>query len=244
MSNESAGLPRYQVISEELREIAVRLPPHAVLPSEHVLMERFGVSRGTVRQALDWVERQGVVYRRKGKGTFVAPPRIRRMTGSVPSFTEDISRRGARLARRVRVFRAVGADPGVAAQLGLEAGTDVWEVDRLFLADDDPLAVITSFLPTRLAPTLSRSDVESSLYEALEQSFGARPVWARDEYVAVKATGRQGRELGVPVGEPLLLSRRVGYTASMEEIEFSESLIRADRFALTIEWLPERPEAH
>ena len=244
MASVSVGLPRYQVISEELRELAGHLPPHTVLPSEHALMERFGVSRGTVRQALDWVERQGVVYRRKGKGTFVAPPRIRRMTASVPSFTEDISRRGGRLVRRVRAFRAISADSSVAAQLGLQAGTEVWEIDRLFLADDEPLAVITSFLPTRLAPTLSRSDVESSLYEALEQAFGARPVWARDEYVAVKASGRQARELDVPVGEPLLLSRRVGYTVSMEEIEFSESLIRADRFALTIEWLPEGPQVH
>lgn len=239
MPRQKPRTPLYQRVADDLLGAVREGSPHDLLPSEPELTRHYGVSRGTVKQALDLLEQHGLIYRRQGKGTFIAEPRILRAGPHVPSFSEDIRTRGhVPRIRVVEVDRSTLGDRQAAA-LGLAAGVGCWKVRRLFLADDEPLALVTSYIRADLVPELNGLDVEQSLYASLERRYGARPSWARDTYTAVKARGRTARLLQVDDGDPLLYSERTAYLADLTPIEYVESLIRGDRFTVSVSWMPE-----
>lgn len=244
MARQKQRIPLYQQVADDLLALVREGQAHDLLPSEPELTQRYGVSRGTVKQALDLLEQHGLIYRQQGKGTFVAEPRILRSGPHVPSFSEDIRRRGQ--VPRVRVVRVdrVALGPRPAAALGLEADAMGWKARRLFLADEQPLALVTSFVRADLVPELTAPDVEQSLYASLQRRYRARPRWARDTYTAVRAHGRTARLLEVAEGEPLLYSERIAYLADLTPLEYVQSLIRGDRFTLSMAWMPEQADAH
>jgi len=216
--------------------------PHDLLPSEPNLAKRYGVSRGTVKQALDLLEQRGLIYRHQGKGTFIAEPRILRSGLNVPSFSEDIRARGQTPSVRVIMVERSELEARQAAALGLCEGFECWKARRLFLADNEPLALVTSYVRADIVPELTVPDVEESLYSSLERRYRARPRWARDTYTAVKARGRTARFLEVSEGEPIVYSERTGFLSDLTPIEYVESLIRGDRFTVSVSWMPEPTE--
>jgi GntR family transcriptional regulator len=219
-------------------EIIRRLPAHSLLPSETELVRQYGVSRGTVKQALDQLEHQSFIYRKHGKGTFVAEPRILRHSRTVPSFSEDIRRRGH--TPSIRLVSLTQAEPGprVCAALSIEASDRVWKVRRIFLSDRVPLALVASYLPAARIENLTPVDVEYGLYAALERRYNLRPTWASDSYTAVRAGGEVAGMLSVREGDPIIYSERVAYLRDMRVIEYVESHIRGDRFTVLVDWLP------
>lgn len=239
MPTRKQRVPLYQQVADDLLIQVRRGAAHDLLPSEPELTRRYGVSRGTVKQALDTLEQHGLIYRRQGKGTFIAEARILRAGTHVPSFSEDIRARGQ--VPQVRVVEVGRATLGTrqAAALGRDPGTTCWKVRRLFLADDEPLALVTSYVRADLVPELTVPDVEQSLYASLERRYKARPRWAQDTYTAVRARGRTARLLEVAEGEPILYSERTAYLTDLTPIEYVESLIRGDRFTVSVSWMPE-----
>ena len=239
MATQKQRTPLYQRVADDLLVLVREGSAHKLLPSEPELTRRYGVSRGTIKQALDLLEQHGLIYRRQGKGTFIAEPRILRAGPHVPSFSEDIRTRGQ--VPRVRVVEVERATLGArqASALGLPIGSDCWKVRRLFVADNEPLALVTSYVRADLVPELTVPDVEHSLYASLERRYRARPRWARDTYTAVKARGRTARLLEINEGEPILYSERTAFLSDLTPIEYVESLIRGDRFTVSVSWMPD-----
>lgn len=230
--------PLYRRISEDLL-IAIREnKPHKKLPSEYELTRKYNVSRGTVKQAFDELEQHGLLYRLQGKGSFVAETRVVRESRQLHNYREDIRRQGYIPRAKVLTLERIAPDKKIRTLLGTPASTVSWRIVRLFFADDDPFALATSFIRTDLVPELTTSDVEISMYAALQRRYDRRPVWAKETYNAVTARGDTAATLTVAMGAPLLYSERVGYLRDMTPIEYSESFVRGDKFTVVIDWLP------
>lgn len=231
-------VPLYVRVASDVLQAAQGMPPHSLLPSEPELVKKYGVSRGTVKQALDQLEHQGVVYRRQGKGTFVAEPKILRHSHTVPSFSDDIRRRG--LVPSIKSLSLARERPSqrICAALSIDPATEVWKVKRIFLANGKPLALVTSYLPASEVESLTAVDVEYSLYRSLERRYGWRPAWASDSYTAVLAAGEVVERLSVKKGDPIIYSERVAYLADMRPVEYVESYINGARFTIFVDWMP------
>ena len=237
------SLPLYLRIASDLLAIIKNAEPHALLPSEPELVKKYGVSRGTVKQALDELEHQSFIYRKHGKGTYVAEPRILRHSRTVPSFSEDIRQRGHQPSIKLVSLEKETPSSRICTALSLEQTSLVWKVKRVFLSDRVPLALVSSYLPVASVPNLASVDVEYSLYAALERRYNLRPTWASDSYTAVRAQGEVVEQLAVNAGDPVIYSERVAYLRDMRVVEYVESYIRGDRFAVLLDWMPENSDS-
>ena len=241
MLDRASSVPLYRQLKELLVAQIGALPAHARIPSEPELTRRLGVSRATVQQAVAELVREGLLYRVRGKGTFVSPPRILRSFSHLPSYSEDIRRRGLEPGVRELAITKEAAPPKVAAALQLSPGADVWRVHRVQTANGDPVARVISYLPVRALPVLREEEVARSLYRTIETHLGSRPAWAHDTYRAENAGPETARLLGVPVGAALLVSERVAYLPDDRPIEYVLSYIRGDRFEIHVE-INHKPE--
>jgi GntR family transcriptional regulator len=227
-------VPRYHQLKEIIREQIVGgdLKPGDVIPSERELSERYGVSRMTARQSIVELTNEGLLYRRQGKGTFVAWPKIAQQLTALTGFTEDIRARGQRPGTRVLEVGMVPVDGAAALRLQVPTGQRVVRIYRARLADDEPLALEQSLISFFGCEKLLDVDlVGTSLYGLLESQFGLPPIEADQELEAGLATTEHAGLLGIAVGSPVLLLRRTTYTERRQPIEYAESVYRGDKYA-------------
>ena len=228
-------VPRYIQIEEELRGIiaAQELEPYQQVPSEAELCKRFDVSRMTARKALDRLVGDGVLFRRPGKGTFVAPPKIAHGPSQQLSFSAAMRALGLRHSTRVLAAGMVPAPSNIALALNLPLGSPAVFVRRLRLVENTPAAIHMAYLPPRFAPLLD-TDLTGSLYD-LMAALGARVEQARDTVEAVAASREDAVVLKVPAGSPLIFIQGVAYSASLEPLRYSEALYRGNRFRFGVD---------
>jgi GntR family transcriptional regulator len=231
---DSAGhAPLYLQLQKQLREAIQKqvLSPNDALPAERDLAEDLGVSRITVRKALDGLVGEGLLTRRQGAGTFVAA-RVEKSFSKLSSFTEDMISRG-RVPRSTWLSRATGqVTPEESLTLGLSPGAPVYRFNRIRYADDAPMALEYSTVP---AFCMSSPDaVEASLYEALEKS-GHRPARALQRLRAVLFTPEQADLLGVAPRDPGLLIERRGFLRDGRVVEVTQSYYRGDAYDFVAE---------
>ncbi|HEY8497912.1 MAG TPA: GntR family transcriptional regulator [Limnochordales bacterium] len=236
-------IPLYHRIHDQLRDDIESgvLRPGDRIPTEAELSARFGVSRTTVKQAIQQLVHAGLVYRIQGKGTFVGQPRIPRRLVGLISFHEEMRQRGFTPSTELLESAVVPAARHVARALGLEPGAPVLRLVRRRLADGAPIALQTHYLPGEMGELADDPQVATgSLYEAMERRFGQRPTVGREEYTAVVVSGDDARRLGVPDHSPALAVRRYASLADGRPVEYTESLLRADRYTLHVELKGER----
>jgi GntR family transcriptional regulator len=230
--------PAYTRIRSDLLSLieSGRLVPGSLLPSETQLAERYGVTRMTVRHAINGLVRDGFVVRQQGRGTFVLPRRLHdRRLQRLTSFTEDMAAEGCEVVTRVLVQEDIPAPPDIAAQLGLNKGAHVISLARLRLADGGPVALQHSWIPYGLCPSLAREPLlDGSLYKSLDHRYGIVPRRAEQRITAVSATKEQARLLQVPVHAPLLHAERRTYDGSNTAIEYVRSWTHPE-YPLSIE---------
>jgi len=200
-----------------------------MLPSEAQLSAEFNVSRITVRRALKELIQQGILYTQQGKGTFAAHGLIREMSG-FRSFSEDIRSKGLRPSSQVLRFEKVPAEVEVAAHLKIETEEQIYLIQRIRLADDQPVAFETAYLPASLFPNLTKYDLSQSLYQLLAEQFHVYPAWADAEIQATSATAEVAQALRMRAGEPVLLAHRLSYTESFDIVEYVVSVYRGSHF--------------
>lgn len=235
LSRESI-IPLYYQIKEQLRDEFRDADANTRVPSENELAAKYGVSRGTIKQAVAGLVDDGLLYRIKGKGTFVAPPQIPRFFNELPSFTDDISSHGCNPGvTSMEVERVEPPEPArVALRLPHRALT--WRVFRVRTANGEPVVISTSYLPCSLVPELNSSELrERSLYAIMGQRYGVRPKWAHDSYRAADADKTIANLLQVPVGKAVLYSERVSYLSDGCPIEYAVGYIRGDRFVIHVD---------
>lgn len=227
------ALPLYQQLQRALREAIEKrlLDADDALPAERDLAETFGVSRITVRKAIDGLVGEGLLVRQHGSGTFVRP-RVEKNFSKLTSFSEDMRARG-RKPRSVWLHRAQGTvTPEEALALRLSPGTPVFRFHRIRFADDAPMAIEYA---TVVASCLGSVDaVDTSLYEALEKT-GNRPVRALQRLRAVLLNADQADKLGAKERDAGLLVERLGFLADRRAVEFSQSFYRGDTYDFVAE---------
>ncbi|NLI23002.1 MAG: GntR family transcriptional regulator [Clostridiales bacterium] len=229
-----AYLPYYVQIKSQLSKEIASMQPHQRIPSEHELMGQYNVSRGTVKQAVQDLVYEGLLYREQGKGTFVAPARINRSFEHLPTFTNDVLAQGFKPVYRVLFFGTVYAGSPIAEKLRVIPGAGVIRYKRVMNVDNEPLAVICSYLRSDVFPDFQMSDIGESLYESLLKKYNTMPTMAIDTYSIVKATVKTADLLGIRKGDPLFFSERVGQHPDGSPVEYVESFIRGDKYKLTI----------
>lgn len=228
-------LPFYHQLYEILRQNIVRgeWQPDDMLPSEVELMERYNVSRITVRQALDELVNEGLIYRQRGRGTFVAHPTVDQALTRIISFTEDMRQRGFTPGTEVLFSGLEPASPEVAEKLQLEPGAELVRLDRLRLADNEPMSIEESHLVHRTCPGILQHDYAANpLREVLERHYGIRLVRAKQIIRAIAAPRKIADKLSIPANIPLLYIERISYSQQNIPIEFLRLYHRGDRYVL------------
>lgn len=231
-------MPRYYRIAEALRQQiqAGDLVAGERLPNQRRLARQFGVTLMTLRQALELLEREHLISRQHGLGTFVAAPSIDYDILQLRRLAPDLSAQGEDVTTRLLSRRMAPADRGVASALGLARGSRVLVLERLRLVDRHPMGLQRSFLPSRIGDELLRADLaETPLRQALEFKLGLVIARARETVAAIRLGRREARDLGCRPGMPAFLSERVSFTASGEAVVFDRVFIPGDRFRITRE---------
>src|SRR4051812_11365261 len=231
--DQSDHAPLYRQLQRVLRE-AIHgqvLGPDDALPAERELAEELGVSRITVRKALDGLVAEGLLTRRQGAGTFVAA-RVEKSFSKLSSFTEDMISRG-RTPHSTWLSRAAGqVTPEESLTLSLSPGAAVYRFNRIRYADGAPMALEYSTVPAFALP--SAEAVETSLYEALEKT-NHRPARALQRLRAVLFTPEQAELLSVAPRDPGLLIERRGFLPDGRIVEVTRSYYRGDAYDFVAE---------
>lgn len=207
------------------------------IPSEPDLCETYGVSRTVVRQALRELELEGLIIRRKGKGTFVAKPKISEsLAQKLTGFYQDMVERGHQPVSQVLCQEVVPAGEKVASYLDIEPGTRVIDIKRVRSVNDEPIVLVTSYLPYELCPRLAETDLTNqSLYAFLENECGIMIAYGRRSIEAVAAKKDEAKLLHIAVGAPLILLDSVSYLEDDTPIEYYHAVHRGDRSRFEVE---------
>lgn len=197
----------------------------------------FAVSRTVIRQALNDLVNKGLLVREKGKGTFVAQPKIREsLVQKLTGFYQDMVEQGYTPQAEILRQERIPAHQKIAHSLNVEPGTPLIVIERLRLVDDTPIQLVTSYVPEALCPALLDVDLtHQSLYAFLEAECGVFIARGRRSIEAVPANEREARLLKVQKGAPLILLDSVSYSSDGTPVEYYHALHRGDRTRFEVE---------
>ncbi len=238
---QTSPTPKYHRLKEALREQIATWETDHPIPSEAELCQTYAVSRTTVRKALDDLAHEGLLYRLQGKGTFVAPPKLReRYAQRTAGFYEDMTSRGLKVRTRILDQSVVKPNKQVAAELQLSAGDKVIKLLRVRSIGNDPILISTSYVSQRLFPELATEDLtEISLYGLLRDQYGVH-LGRGTRLVEVALSSDEDSEyLKVKPQSPVLLVTGTMYDTEGRPVEYGTARHRWDRSQLEIEIVTE-----
>ncbi len=224
--------PAYQQICDSLLEQMEDglFQPDSKLPSERALSRQLGVSRMTVRQALNALVQQGLAYRIQGSGTYVAEPKIEHHVDTLTSFSVSMSALGLTPTTKLLSIEKIRANKKLAEILGINVGQMIWHIHRLRIDRDIPIGLEYSYFPLHLVPDLDQHDLERrSIYEILETEYHLQIASATQSFEPVIANEYEQRLLEIPVGSPLMMVSRVSYDEEKLPIEHGKDIYRGDK---------------
>ena len=228
-------LPYYQQLYEILLGKILRREwqPGDMIPPESELIEEYQVSRNTVRQVLEKLVNDGLIYRQRGRGSFVSHPTLEQAMTRIVSFTEDMHQRGFTPGTRVLSTDLVSAGEEIANQLDIPVGEQLVGLRRLRLADGEPMSIEESYLIHQYCPDILEHDYAlEPLRRVLESEFGIRIASAKQVIQAIQAPPDLANLLEIPPGAALLLITRVSFSQSRIPVEYLRIHYRADRYSL------------
>ncbi|MEM7736680.1 MAG: GntR family transcriptional regulator [Deinococcota bacterium] len=212
------------------------------LPSERLLSERLNISRATVRQAIDSLERDGWVTKHHGKGTFVAPVKVEQSLGRLRGFSENMRQAGLSPSSEVISKELIEPDEQLSKKLALNPGAVVAVITRLRLADGQALMLERSHINYSLTPKLLEHDFEQSLYDILTQTYRLHLTQGDESVEVVSATQDTAQHLGIQVDAPLLYTQRLVMNERGIPVEYAERFARADRCKFTVSFAGEQAD--
>jgi GntR family transcriptional regulator len=230
VTQRERGQPKSQRLREALIERIRFLPAGAALPTERELCAEFEVSRATVRNVLQQLEAEQRIYRQQGKGTFVGSVKIEQRLG-LTSHTEEMRASGIRPGSKLIDVSRVPASAEVGAALRLGEGTEVLQIERLRLADGEPIAIeVLSLNAERFDGISSALGEDVSFYQLLSSDYGVELASAEETIESTVAGPREAKLLGCGTGSALLLLSRLTFDTKGRPIEYVRSHYRGDRF--------------
>ena len=210
------------------------------IPAERQLATDFGISRLTLRAALDDLVRDGYLDRRHGSGTYVTEPKIAQPL-TLTSFSDDMRRRGMTPGSRTLELTSTLAGARLAHRLGVSPEARLFRVKRLRLADSMPMAMEILHVPEALVPGLTRADFEGrSFYELLSERYGITVASGTQSIEPTVTNEEESEVLGVPLHTPAFLFERTTVSESGRIVEFVRSIYRGDRYRLVADLVPQR----
>lgn len=235
--NKNSKLPLYMqlvdIIMAKIEEGGYL--EHDKLPSERELCELYDVSRITVRQTLQELEREGFIYKKHGKGSFVAPKIFDQSLLNLYSFTEEMKKLNKTPSSNVLDFELVQCSERLAAKLEIADGEGAYKVTRLRLADGEPLIYENSYVPASLFPGLTKTELENTpMYDIFREKYGVELTRAVEKFVAVKTRQEEAKWLKVSSDTPSMMIKRYAYSRE-QVIEYTTSIARGDKFYYTVE---------
>jgi len=235
--DENLPIPLYHQLAEELRKKIENgeWPLHTLIPSETELCKKYGVSRGTVRQAILELTRDGLVYRKPGQGTFVAKLGVIQPVSRFYSFSHDMEEKGLKPSLWVIQKKKICPNGVIRKAMELNTGERVYKIVRVRLASEEPALVDTSYLVEEMFPELEKEDlVNIPLYELIMRKYRVKISRVRETFEPILMNKVDARKLDVPVGSLALLVKRIAYTGN-RIFEFRRSIIRGDKCNYSVE---------
>jgi len=237
--NKDSPIPYYiQLKAALLRYIEINhLNPEEQLPGEHDLCKIFDLSRTVIRQTLSVLEQEGVIVRKKGKGAFIASRKITEsLVQKLTGFHQDMTERGVTPSSKVLIQKVVLANELISEKLKITYGTPVLVIERLRYINDEPIVLVTTFLPYQICMGIEKEDLtHQSLYQLLETKYNI--VIARGERTieAVLPSKEQCRLLDITKDVPLIKLESISYLSSGAPMEYYYAFHRGDKSRFKVE---------
>ncbi|HWV08923.1 MAG: GntR family transcriptional regulator [Pseudomonas sp.] len=226
-------VPLYSQLKELLRTRILdgTYPPHSRMPSESELGKAFDVSRITVRQALGDLQKEGLIFKIHGKGTFVAKPKAFQNVSTLQGLAESMTQMGYEVLNRLRSFKFVPASALVAERLQVAEGSSVAEIKRVRLINREPVSLEVTYLPAHLGEKLEKADLATrDIFLILENDCGI-PLGHADLAIdAVLADSDLTQALQVEEGAPIMRIERLTHAADGTPLDFEHLYYRGDAF--------------
>lgn len=233
----SSPVPFYQQLADILRDdiTSGRLAGEPRLATEFELMEKFAVSRTTVRQTIALLQKEGLISVHRGKGTFVAPRRIEPELSALTGFVEDMQALGLTASARVLGLRNEKASARVAEALRVSPGELVTRLTRIRLAEEAPVSFEYSFLPLELGRRVAEENLEiSPIFTLFEEKYGIVLGEASYRIEAMGATPVVAEALDLRRGAPVLAIERTTFSTAGVPVDFEQMFYRGDRIRYTM----------
>jgi GntR family transcriptional regulator len=225
---------KQSVARERVLDLIRQLGVGAAIPSERQLTTDLGVSRLTVRAAIDELAREGYLVRRHGSGTYVQRPKIAQEL-TMTSFSEDMHRRGMKPGSRTLSMTSTLAGARLGRSLQVSPSERIVAIERLRLADGESMAIERLYVPEAVVPGLSVGDLAGSFYELLKVRYGITIVSGVQAIEPTVTTEEESAVLGVPLQSPAFLFERTSRDEGDRTIEFVQSIYRGDRYRIVTE---------
>ena len=227
--------PKYWGLKRHLLDLLASLPPGSPIPTERSLAAEFDVSRTTVRQALADLTVEGRLLRVQGKGTFAAEPKVAQRL-QLSSYTEDMRAQGREPSSQLIDIAEIPAEGELTTLLGIRSGAKVLRMQRLRLADNEPMAIETTHLPLgRFRGLRKYLTPGGSLYQVLRERFDVEMGHAEETIETALAGPHEAELLGADVGMPMLLLSRHSFDTAERPVEWVRSVYRGDRYKFVAE---------
>ncbi len=204
------------------------------IPTENELAKFYGTSMMTVRQAVGLLVNEGLLIKKQGKGTFVAQAKIQKGPNILNSFTEEMKQRGFEVKSELLRFSRIIPDSDVKKILNLSDSDQVYFIQRLRYANNEPIGIQSTNLVYDVVKELNASELTGSIYKLLEEKFGIQVKYADEFYSAILIDKQMAHLLGISLPAVGFNVKRIGYTANGRPIEYTESIMRADKYSISV----------
>lgn len=232
MLDRQSPVPIYVQIEDYLKQRILQgeYAAHTAIPSERNLSDLFGVSRMTVRQSITNLVNEGLLYREKGRGTFVTSTKVEQALGGLTSFTEDMISRGMVPSNKIVHFGKGIPKADIIRSLQLEKEEEVFVAKRIRYADGEPMAIERIYIPVKLLPDLNQEILNQSLYQFVEKDKGLKIAYASQFMEAALVNEEDAKLLQIEVPSPVIVIERKSYLDNECPFEIVQSIYRADRY--------------
>lgn len=236
MNRDSSAL--YSQIKEKIEQ-EIRIGKYKSgdsLPPEFQLCKDYGVSRTTIRLALQQLELEGRIHKVQGKGTFVSKPKIKQsLSSSTKGFGEQMLDQGLKPRSNVLSLKVIPADSLLAEFLQINEVDPISQLIRVRFADDEPLQYEISYIPWKIAPGLDIEDCQGSLFQLLREQYEVQILRTMEFIEPILATEKISQYLNIPIGTPMFSVETITFNMDNIPVEYSKAVFRGDRSKFTVE---------
>ena len=233
--DHNSAIPLYIQAEELLRKI-IEIPEYQqgkLLPNEVQMSSELGISRNTLRQAINKLVFEGLILRKKGVGTIVIKP-VDSKANNWKSFSQEMKYKGISIINYDINFKWLIPSDEILRFFGLDAGTEVLKMERLRGKDTGPFVFFISYFHPRIGFT-GKEDFERPLYEIMQQDYSVAVKLSQEEITATAANKELAGKLELNEGDPILKRKRFVYDPGRRPVEFNIGYYRADSFVYTVE---------